>query len=63
MRIVKGPNSALNAARNSRLNALIVVTLYLLRYYFVMNAGKENLPLAKERMLDINDNHSLALAV
>jgi hypothetical protein len=39
MRIVKELNSASNAERNSRLNALIVVTLYLLRHYFVMNVG------------------------
>jgi hypothetical protein len=39
MRIVKELNSALNAEENSRLNALIVATLYLLRHYFVMNVG------------------------
>jgi hypothetical protein len=39
MRIVRKLNSALNAAENSRLNALIVATLYLLRHYFAMNVG------------------------
>jgi len=35
----EGANFCIKCGENSRLNALIVVTLYLLRHYFVMNVG------------------------